>query len=72
MKRGLFIALTGIAVLLWVEQGLAVSYGWKTLAKIVLFLAVPLLSSVEKCGGSWLSGKPFPGGSGLPSGRERA
>ncbi|SDD94721.1 CAAX protease self-immunity [Bhargavaea beijingensis] len=42
MKRGLFIALTGIAVLLWVEQGLAVSYGWKTLAKIVLFLAVPL------------------------------
>src|SRR5690606_6977566 len=43
MKRGLFIALAGIMLLLWVEQGLAVSYGWKTLAKILLFLAIPLL-----------------------------
>lgn len=43
MKRGLFIALAGIMLLLWIEQGLAVSYGWKTLAKILLFLAIPLL-----------------------------
>ncbi|KZE36902.1 hypothetical protein AV656_14080 [Bhargavaea cecembensis] len=43
MKRGLIIALAGIMILLWVEQGLSVSYGWKTLAKIVLFLIIPLL-----------------------------
>lgn len=43
MKRGLFIALAGIMLLLWIEQGLAVSYGWKTLAKILLFLVIPLL-----------------------------
>ena len=43
MKRGLFIALAGIVVLLWVEQGLAVSYGWKTVAKMLLFLVIPLV-----------------------------
>jgi len=43
MKRGLFITLAGIIVLLWVEQVLAVPYGWKTLAKILLFLVIPLL-----------------------------
>ena len=43
MRRGLILAIAGIAVLLWVEQWLGVSYIWKTLAKFILFLILPLL-----------------------------
>lgn len=43
MRRGLVLAIAGIAVLLWIEQGLGVSYVWKTAAKIGLFLVLPLL-----------------------------
>ncbi|MET0786217.1 MAG: hypothetical protein ABWY25_05885, partial [Paenisporosarcina sp.] len=32
-----------ILVLLWIEQGIEVTYIWKTLAKIILFVIVPLL-----------------------------
>ncbi|WP_052455684.1 CPBP family intramembrane glutamic endopeptidase [Bhargavaea cecembensis] len=43
MRRGLVLVIAGIAVLLWIEQGLGVSYVWKTAAKIGLFLVLPLL-----------------------------
>ncbi|MET3575543.1 CPBP family intramembrane glutamic endopeptidase [Bhargavaea ullalensis] len=43
MRRGLILAVAGIAVLLWIEQGLGVPYLWKTAAKAALFLALPLL-----------------------------
>jgi membrane protease YdiL (CAAX protease family) len=32
-----------ILILLWIEQGIEVTYIWKTLAKIILFVVVPLL-----------------------------
>jgi membrane protease YdiL (CAAX protease family) len=43
MKRGLFLALFSIFFLLWIEQGLEVSYIWKTVAKVVFFLVIPII-----------------------------
>ena len=41
--KGLILALLSIVFLLWIEQGLEVSYIWKTMAKVVLFLVIPLI-----------------------------
>ncbi|MEK3936145.1 CPBP family intramembrane glutamic endopeptidase [Sporosarcina sp. FSL W7-1349] len=35
------LPFANIAILLWIEQGLQISYGWKTAAKIILFLLIP-------------------------------
>ena len=45
MKKGFvfLLSIISIAILLWIEQGLAVSYVVKTIAKTVLFLGVPLV-----------------------------
>ena len=43
MVKGLIFALVSIVFLLWIEQGLEVSYIWKTMAKVVLFLVIPLI-----------------------------
>jgi hypothetical protein len=43
MKRGLILSLFSIIFLLWIEQSVEVAYIWKTVAKIILFLLVPLI-----------------------------
>jgi len=43
MKRGIILSFFSILFLLWIEQSLEVSYIWKTLAKMILFLLVPLI-----------------------------
>lgn len=43
MVKGLIVALVSIVFLLWIEQGLEVSYIWKTMAKVMLFLVIPLI-----------------------------
>ncbi|CAM3237397.1 CPBP family intramembrane glutamic endopeptidase [Filibacter tadaridae] len=45
MKRafGVIYPLLSIILLLWIEQGLDFSYGWKTVAKAFLFLFIPLV-----------------------------
>lgn len=40
---GALFPIVSIFLLLWIEQGLHVSYIWKTGAKAVLFLVIPLL-----------------------------
>lgn len=42
MKRGLILSLVSIIFLLWIEQSVEVAYIWKTVAKMILFLLVPL------------------------------
>lgn len=37
------LSLVSIAILIWIEQGLEVEYIWKTIAKIILFLLIPLI-----------------------------
>ena len=43
MKRGLILSLFSILFLLWIEQSVEVAYIWKTVAKAILFLLVPLI-----------------------------
>ena len=43
MIKGLFFAFVSIVLLLWIEQGIEVSYIWKTLSKAFLFLVIPLI-----------------------------
>ena len=43
MIKGLLFALVSIVFLLWIEQGIEVSYIWKTMAKVILFLVIPLI-----------------------------
>ncbi|WP_210470650.1 CPBP family intramembrane glutamic endopeptidase [Sporosarcina sp. 6E9] len=43
MIKGLIFALASTLFLLWIEQGIEVSYVWKTMAKIILFLVIPLI-----------------------------
>ena len=43
MVKGLILSLVSIIFLLWIEQGLEVSYIWKTMSKVVLFLVIPLI-----------------------------
>jgi len=40
-KWSILFPVICIAILLWIEQGLEVSYLWKTAAKILLFFAIP-------------------------------
>lgn len=40
-KWSILFPIICIAILLWIEQGLEVSYMWKTAAKILLFFAIP-------------------------------
>ncbi|MFS0690230.1 CPBP family intramembrane glutamic endopeptidase [Sporosarcina sp. 179-K 8C2 HS] len=40
---GTFFPILSILLLLWIEQSVGVSYGVKTVAKVILFLAIPLL-----------------------------
>lgn len=40
---GSLFPIVSIVVLLWIEQGLEVSYIWKTAAKALLFLIIPLI-----------------------------
>lgn len=40
---GSLFPIVSIVVLLWIEQGLEVSYVWKTAAKALLFLIIPLI-----------------------------
>lgn len=42
-KSALILSIVCILFLLWIEQGIGVSYSWKTAAKVVLFLIVPFL-----------------------------
>lgn len=42
MKKGLILAMISILFLLWIEQGLEVAYIWKTFAKVIVFLLMPL------------------------------
>jgi uncharacterized protein len=39
----LVLSLISIVILIWIEQGLEVEYIWKTIAKITLFLLIPLI-----------------------------
>lgn len=39
----LLYPITGLLLLLWIEQGLTVSYPVKTIAKLVLFVGIPLI-----------------------------
>ncbi len=45
MNKSIYFALPliSIATLIWIEQGLEVEYMWKTIAKIILFLLIPLI-----------------------------
>ncbi len=43
MIRGLILSLFSIIFLLWIEQSVEVAYIWKTVAKMILFLLVPLI-----------------------------
>ncbi|MBO0601536.1 CPBP family intramembrane metalloprotease [Sporosarcina sp. E16_3] len=43
MKRGIVLSLLSIAFLLWIEQSVEVAYIWKTMAKMILFLILPLI-----------------------------
>ena len=43
MIQGLILSLFSIIFLLWIEQSVDVAYIWKTIAKIILFLLVPLI-----------------------------
>ena len=40
---GAVFPILSILLLLWIEQSVGVSYGVKTVAKVILFLAIPLL-----------------------------
>jgi len=40
-KWSILFPVICIAILLWIEQGLEVSYLWKTAAKVLLFFAIP-------------------------------
>jgi membrane protease YdiL (CAAX protease family) len=40
---GAFFPILSILLLLWIEQSVGVSYGVKTIAKVILFLAIPLM-----------------------------
>ena len=42
-KWVLLYPFINILILLWIEQGIEITYIWKTLAKIVLFVGVPFL-----------------------------
>ncbi len=39
----LLYPITGLLLLLWIEQGLTISYPVKTIAKLVLFVGIPLI-----------------------------
>ena len=43
MKRGLSLSVISIVFLLWIEQSLEVAYLWKTVAKAMLFLFIPVI-----------------------------
>jgi len=43
MLRGLILSLFSIIFLIWIEQSVEVAYIWKTVAKTILFLFVPLI-----------------------------
>lgn len=45
MKKGFAILfpLLSMLLLLWIEQGIGVTYIWKTVAKVMLFLLIPLI-----------------------------
>jgi len=43
MIRGIILSLFSITFLLWIEQSVEVTYIWKTVAKMILFLLVPLI-----------------------------
>ena len=40
---GAFFPILSILLLLWIEQSVGVTYGIKTVAKVILFLAIPLM-----------------------------
>ena len=44
-KSAILLSIGCVLFLLWIEQGVGVSYEWKTLAKIVLFFVVPFFLS---------------------------
>ncbi|MER2091068.1 MAG: CPBP family glutamic-type intramembrane protease, partial [Sporosarcina sp.] len=52
MKRGLMLSIISIVFLLWIEQSLEVAYIWKTAAKAIFFLIIPVILF-------WKSGFPF-------------
>lgn len=45
MKKGfgILFPLLSMLLLLWIEQGIGVTYIWKTVAKVILFLLIPLI-----------------------------
>ncbi|MBO0586716.1 CPBP family intramembrane glutamic endopeptidase [Sporosarcina sp. E16_8] len=43
MIRGIVLSLLSIAFLLWIDQSVEVAYIWKTMAKMILFLILPLI-----------------------------
>ncbi|MCG3086637.1 CPBP family intramembrane glutamic endopeptidase [Sporosarcina cyprini] len=45
MKKGFatLFPLLSMLLLLWIEQGIGVTYIWKTVAKVMLFLLIPLI-----------------------------
>lgn len=49
MKKWVFLyPVISILILLWIEQGIEVTYIWKTLAKIILFVVFPLIYIIRK------------------------
>ncbi|MBB4822866.1 membrane protease YdiL (CAAX protease family) [Sporosarcina luteola] len=44
MKKGfgILFPIVSLFILLWIEQGIEVAYLWKTIAKVLLFLLIPL------------------------------
>ena len=40
---GAVFPILSILLLLWIEQSVGVTYGIKTVAKVILFLAIPLM-----------------------------
>ncbi|WP_186668212.1 CPBP family intramembrane glutamic endopeptidase [Sporosarcina sp. BP05] len=43
MIQGIILSLLSIIFLLWIEQSVEVAYIWKTVAKMILFLILPLI-----------------------------
>ena len=51
MKKWVIIyPFISILILLWIEQGIEVTYIWKTLAKIILFVVLPLIYIIRMNG----------------------
>lgn len=55
-RTAILLSIACILFLLWIEQGVGVTYGWKTAAKVILFLIVPFVL-FRKRGFSFLSFK---------------